>query len=687
MIPLRYPSTEKKDTAFHFFGTDVHDPYQWLENDNSSETLDWVEQQNTLTRSFLDNIPFRKAIRDRYAALFNFEKVGIPYKAGNYFFIFKNSGLEPQGKYFVREGLQGDDRVFLDVNALSADGSVAAELLGDDEQHRYMAVTVNESGSDWGRIWVYDIATGKKLNDELRWIKFSGAAWYGDGFFYSRYPEPKKGEEFSGNNRHHMVYYHKLGTDQQEDVLIYTNADRPDFYHNSFISENKRYLFVIAAPGTDGFEVYYRDLKSNDAHFHPLFSDLKYHTVPIDVNEDGTILALTDVDAPKYRLVLVDPAQPEPNAWKEIIPEDKEHLLQSVSTAGDYLFAGYLEAANTRFYRIGRDGSNRTAIGLPDLTGSASGFSAHRNEDYCFYAFTSFTYPGVIYKYDLKTNTSEVFYSPKTLFNPADFVSKQVTYKSKDGTLVPMFIVHHKNRVAGKAAPTLLYGYGGFNVPLTPAFSTSRLILLEQGGVFAMPNLRGGGEFGEDWHKAGMLDKKQNVFDDFIAAAEYLITEGYCTKELLAIEGGSNGGLLVGACMTQRPDLFTVCFPAVGVMDMLRFHHFTVGKGWIPEYGCADRSKEEFENLFSYSPYHQLKDGTAYPSTMIMTADHDDRVVPAHSFKFAARGQACQTSDAPFLIRIQKSAGHGAGASTEKIIEEQTDKWTFFFHCLGFNYR
>lgn len=681
-----YPITEKRDSQLNFHGTPVHDPYLWLENDTSAETADWVNRQNQLTRGYLDSIPFRNAIKSRYTELFNFEKVGAPIKAGDYYFIYKNSGLEPQGKYFVRKGLEGTDELFLDINALSPDGTVSASLLGDDDTHTYMAVSVSESGSDWSRIVVYNIATKQRTTDELRWVKFSGATWYKDGFFYSRYPEPSKGEELSGNNRYHMVYYHKLGTPQSEDALVYRDDKRPDLYHYVMLSENEQYLFLVAAPGTDGYEVMYKNPADAAAPFKPLFMDVRYHTLPIDANDDGTLLVLTDVNAPRYRLVQVDPAQPQPENWKEIIPEHPKHLLQSVSTGGALLFANYLESASTHIYRMNRDGSDKTEIQLPDKTGTADGFGGKKEDTFCFYSFTGFTYPGVIYRYDFATGTSTVYYTPKVLFKPEDYESKQVMYSSKDGTQVPMFIVHKKGIPLDGKRPTLLYGYGGFNVPLTPGFSTSRMVLLEEGGVFAMPNLRGGGEFGEEWHKAGMLDKKQNVFDDFIAAAEYLIQQGYTDTQHLAVEGGSNGGLLVGACMTQRPDLFRVCFPAVGVLDMLRYHLFTVGKGWIPEYGCADSSKVVFDYLYAYSPYHQLKKGTAYPATLIFTADHDDRVVPAHSFKFAARAQEYHSGKEPMLIRIEKSAGHGAGKSTEQIIEEQTDKWAFFFYTITGKY-
>ncbi len=677
-----YPTTEKIETTNEYFGTVVSDPYQWLENDTSAKTEAWVDEQIALTRSYLDSIPFRQKLANRFREIYNYEKVGSPMKAGEYYFIYKNSGLEPQGKYFVRKGLQGTDELFLDINTLAEGGLASASLLGTDDDNRYMAVSINEAGSDWSRIEVYDIATKKKMDDVLKWVKFSGASWYGDGFFYSRYPEPAKGTELSGDNKNHQVYYHKLGTPQSQDELVYSDSKRPDLYHNVYLTEDKKFLFLIAAPGTDTYEVWYKNPADKSAKFKPLFTDPKYHTSPIETTAEGNILVLTDVDAPNYRLVEVNPSQPEPQHWKDIIPQTG-NLLQGVTTCGNQLFANYLDKANTRIIRYNFDGSGQQEITLPDHTGSADGFSGKKDDQFCFYSFTSFTYPGVLFKYDLTTGQSEEYYRANVKFDPTAYESKQVMYKSKDGTEVPMFIVHKKGMTMDGQNPTILYSYGGFSIPMRPSFSTSRIMLLENGGVYAMPCIRGGNEFGEEWHKAGMLSNKQNVFDDFIAAAEYLIAQGYTSSEKIAIEGGSNGGLLVGACMTQRPELFKVAIPAVGVMDMLRFHKFTVGKGWIPEYGCAENSKEEFDNLYRYSPYHNLKPNTSYPATLVMTADHDDRVVPAHSFKFAARLQEYQQGDNPVLIRIAKSAGHGSGKSTDQFIEEIADRLAFFFYNVG----
>lgn len=678
----KYPETKKVEQQLDFFGTTVSDPYIWLENDTSAETGAWVDAQIAVTRNYLDSIPYRDKIAARFRDLFNFEKVGAPMKAGDYYFIFKNSGLEPQGKYFVRKGLEGTDELFLDINTIAENGLASASLLGADDQNRYMAVNVNQAGSDWSTIEVYDIATKQKMSDKLEWVKFSGAAWYGDGFYYSRYPQPAKGMELSGDNKNHMVYYHKIGTPQAADELVYSDPARQDMYHNVYLTEDKKYLFLVAAPGTDTYEVWYKNPAEKTAKFKPLFTDMNHKSSPIESTEDGMLIVRTDVGSANSRLVLVDPAQPDPANWKEIVAPT-ENLLQNASTGGGVIFLEYLDKANTRIFRCNYDGSDLKEIPMPDKTGSAGGFGGKKDEKICFYSFTSFTYPSVIFKYDIDANQSTEYYRINVKFNPSDYESKQVMYKSKDGTDVPMFIVHKKGLKLDGKNPAWLYSYGGFSVPMQPGFSSSRIILLENGAVFAMPCIRGGNEFGEDWHKGGMLDKKQNVFDDFISAAEYLIKEGYTSNELLAIEGGSNGGLLVGACMTQRPELFKVAIPQVGVLDMLRFHKFTVGKGWIPEYGCADSSKTQFEYLFKYSPYHNLKKGTKYPATMVMTADHDDRVVPAHSFKFVARLQEYHQGEQPVLIRIEKSAGHGAGMSTDQVIESIADKYAFFFYNIG----
>ena len=678
-----YPETRKDASVIDdYAGTKVADPYRWLEDDNAEETKSWVGAQNEVTQDYLDKISFRQNIRDRYEELFNYPKLSSPFKAGDYYFFYKNDGLQNQSVIYRQKGFDGSPEVFLDPNALNAEGTTSIGLTGFSASDKYVAYSRSDAGSDWQNIMVKEVATGKELSDTLRWVKFSGASWVGDkGFFYSRYPAPKEGAELSGNNQFHSVYYHALGTDQAADKLIWEDRDKPYMYHFGGVTEDERYFVMYAAPGTDGYATYLLDLEKPIGSAKPqlLFEGYKNKSTIVD-HADGKLLVMTDLDAPNYRLVRVDPNTPSPENWTDVLAE-RAHLLESVSTAGGGLTATYLEKAANQVYRFAYDGNNEQKVSLPGI-GSVGGFGGKKADTETFYTFTSFVYPPTIFKYDWASGESEIFYETELKFNPADYVEKQVMYESKDGTPVSMFIVHKKGLAMDSLRPTYLYAYGGFNVSLSPSFSTSRLLLLENGGVYAMPNLRGGGEYGEEWHKGGMLKNKQNVFDDFIAAAEYLIAEGYTSSEKLAIAGGSNGGLLVGACMTQRPELYAAAFPAVGVMDMLRYHKFTVGKGWIPEYGSAD-DPEMFPVLKAYSPLHNLKEGTTYPSTMVTTADHDDRVVPAHSFKFAARLQETHAGDNPVLIRIETNAGHGAGKPTSKIIDEQADLWSFFFQEVG----
>jgi prolyl oligopeptidase len=675
-IPVTYPKTATEDVMDDYFGTSVADPYRWLENDTAANTEAWVKEQNVVTQGYLDKIPFRKAVRDRFEELFNYPKYGAPYQVGEYYFFSKNDGLQNQSVLYRQKGLDGAPEVFIDPNKLSEKGTAAISIVGVSGDDKYMTIARSDAGSDWSEIQVYEVATMKQMPDVLKWVKFSGGAWYKDGFFYSRYPEPAKGTELSGNNMNHWVYYHKLGTPQSADKLIYKDEKNPSYYHNAQVSEDEKQLFIYAAPGTNGYAVLHKDL-STDGPIKTLFAGYDNKTSIVHTIGNKA-LALTDIDAPNYRLVEVDLAKPDKAGWKEIIPTS-ENLLEGCSTGGGKLYASYLEKATNRIYEMNYDGSAKKPLSLPGVgtAGAPGGKESHKT---LFYNFTSFLYPPTIFKYEVATGQSSIFQETKLKFNPADYEEKQVTYNSKDGTPVTMFVVHKKGLKMDGNNPCYLYSYGGFNISLTPSFSTSRILLLENGGVFAMPNLRGGGEYGEEWHKAGMLMKKQNVFDDFIAAAEYLIAQQYTSKEKIGIGGGSNGGLLVGACMTQRPDLFKVALPAVGVMDMLRYHKFTVGKGWIPEYGSSEESAEMFNYLKGYSPLHNLKPGTAYPATMITTADHDDRVVPAHSFKFAAALQAAHKGDNPVLIRIETDAGHGAGKPTSKVIDEVADIYSFFFY-------
>jgi len=676
MEALTYPDT-RRDTSIvdDYNGTPITDEYRWLEIDTSDEVKTWVKDQNEVSFGYLESIPYREAIRERYEELFNYVKLSSPYKIGDYYFFSKNDGLQNQSVIFYQKGLDGEPEVFIDPNALSADGTVSINLLGFSADDKYVAYAQSSAGSDWQEIHVMELSTKKKMPEVLKWVKFSGASWDDNGFFYSRYPAPSDGLELSAKNEYHAVYYHKLGTDQSEDKKVFGNDSEPLIYHFCGVTESKDYLVLYASTGTDGFETYYKNLKE-DGPITPLFKGFKNKSSVID-NIGDHFLVMTDIDAPKYRLIDVDLKSPAKKSWKEVIPETDD-LLQGVNTGAGKLWANYLKDVTTRIYSYNLDGSNKKEIKLPGL-GTAGGFGGRKTDKEFFYSFSSFTIPNTIYKYDVDTDTSTEFFEADLKFTPSDYVEKQVFYTSKDGTKVPMFIVHKKGLELDGNNPTYLYAYGGFNVNLTPSFSTSRIILLENGGVFAMPNLRGGGEYGEEWHKAGMLHNKQNVFDDFIAAGEYLISEKYTSKEKLAIAGGSNGGLLVGAAMTQRPELFAATFPAVGVMDMLRYHKFTVGWGWVPEYGSSD-DPEHFDNLLSYSPLHNLKEGVEYPATMITTADHDDRVVPAHSFKFGAKLQEVHKGKNPVILRIAVDAGHGAGKPTSKVIEEEADRWSFFFY-------
>ncbi|GAB4256447.1 MAG: prolyl oligopeptidase family serine peptidase [Saprospiraceae bacterium] len=675
-IPVTYPETAEQDVVDEYFGEKVPDPYRWLEVDTAAAVEEWVKAENEVTFGYLEKIPFREDVRERYEELFNYPKFSAPFQVGEYYFFSKNDGLQNQSVIYRQKGLDGKPEVFIDPNAISPDGTTSINIIGVSDDNKYVAVSRQDAGSDWQQIHVYEVESVNKLPDELKWVKFSGASFWKDGFFYSRYPEPAPGTELSGNNLFHSIYYHKLGDPQENDKLIFMDEANPTYYHFGGVTEDGRYFVLYQAPGTDGYATLYKDLEA-DSEFVTLFEGYSNKSSVVH-NIGSKFLVLTDIDAPNYRLIEVDINDPSPANWKDVIPES-ENLLQAVNTGGGKLFANYLEKATDRIYQMEYDGSGKKEIKLPGV-GSANAPGGREEYKTLFYSFTSFLYPPSIFKYDVETGESSLFQETKLKFNPEEYVEKQVTYKSKDGTEVTMFLVHKKDLPMDGLNPCLLYGYGGFNISLTPSFSTSRIMLLENGGVFAMPNLRGGGEYGEKWHQDGMLMKKQNVFDDFIAAAEYLIAEGYTSKEKLAIQGGSNGGLLVGACMTQRPDLFAVALPAVGVMDMLRYHKFTVGKGWIPEYGSSEESEEMFRYLLSYSPYHNLKPGTEYPATLVTTADHDDRVVPAHSFKFAAKLQKCQAGDKPVLIRIETDAGHGAGKPTSKIIDEQADIYSFLFY-------
>lgn len=680
IMVLPYPNTHKEGVVNDYFGTQVADPYQWLENDTATEVIQWVKEQNKVTTNYLEQIPYREQIKKRLTEIWNFPKYSSPFKEGEWYYFFKNSGLENQSILYRQKGLNGEPEVFLDPNKLSADGTASLASFTFSKDHKYCAIGIAQSGSDWNELFVMDVATKQKTTDVIKWVKFSGATWYKNGFYYSRYDEPKKGKEFSNQNEYMKIYYHTLGLDQTKDVLVYEDKAHPLRYFNAGITEDERFMFINISEGTSGNEVLIKDLSKNEKTFSLLFKGFENNYSIVD-NKGDRILATTDKGAAKYKLIEVDPTQPAEKNWKTIIAESDD-LLEGVSYWGGKLFASYLKDASTRLYKFNGDGSGKEEIQLPGI-GTASAIGGKKDDTETFYTFSSFTNPGEIYKYDLTTGKSELFRKTEVNFNAADFETKQVFYTSKDGTKVPLFIMHKKGLKLDGTNPTLLYGYGGFNISLTPSFSVSRIMFLEQGGVYAIATLRGGGEYGEDWHKAGMLEKKQNVFDDFISAAEFLISEKYTSSSKLAIHGGSNGGLLVGACMTQRPELFKVAIPAVGVLDMLKYHKFTIGWGWAVEYGSSEK-KEQFDYLIKYSPLHNVKEGVNYPATMIMTADHDDRVVPAHSFKFAAELQSKQQKDGnPTLIRIDSKAGHGAGKPTTKLIEDAADMWSFVLWNLN----
>ena len=679
---LTYPVSATVDQTDSYHGKTIADPYRWLEDPHSDETKAWVAAQNQVTFGYLEQIPARETLKQRLTQLWNYEKFGTPFRKGDRYFYFKNDGLQNQSILYTLPSLEAEPQVLLDPNQLSADGTIALAGLAISEDAKLMAYGLSTAGSDWNEWKVRDVETGEDLPDRIQWVKFSGADWTldGEGFFYSRYDEPNQATQLEDINYYQKLYYHRLGTVQAEDILIYDRPDQKEWGFGGSVTEDGRYLIISVWKGTDSKNlVFYKDLTAPDSPVVELIDRFEASYSFID-NEGSTFWIQTDLDAPRRRVVAIDLSQPDKSHWREVIPQAPE-TLQGVGLLNHQFVASYLKDAHTQVKIFDLEGRFDREVELPGL-GSAGGFGGKRDDTETFYSFTSFTVPTTIYRYSMATGESSVFRQPTVDFDPTGYETQQVFYTSKDGVSVPMFIVHKKGIVLDGTNPTYLYGYGGFNISLTPAFATSNLAWLELGGVYVMANLRGGGEYGEDWHQAGMKQLKQTVFNDFIAAAEWLIAEGYTSPAKLAIAGGSNGGLLVGACMTQRPDLFGAALPAVGVMDMLRFHKFTIGWAWTAEYGSPD-NPEEFAAIYAYSPLHNLKAGTAYPATMITTADHDDRVVPAHSFKFAAALQAAHSGDAPVLIRIETKAGHGAGKPTAKVIEEASDRWAFLVRVLG----
>lgn len=674
---LSYPETKKTEQTDVYFGTSVADPYRWLEDDNAEDTKAWVEAQNQVTAAYLEQIPYRQALFGRLEELVNYERVSAPEQAGDYYIYERNDGTQNQSVYYIRKGLEGEAAVLLDPNTLSEDGTVAVSGMSISHDHKYLAYQISRSGSDWREIQVMDLQNRSMLEDKLDWVKFSNMSWRGDGFYYNRYDAPSEGDELKSANTNMKVYFHKLGTSQDEDVLVYEDPENPGHFFGVDVSEDERYLILFIAEGTSGNKIRIKDLEA-DSDFVTIVDDFENDNSIVG-NTGGTFYMQTSIDAPNNRLVSFSLEQP--TTWSDLIPESEEVL--SVSQAGGKFFARYLKDARTVVYQHALDGTREFEVALPGV-GSATGFNGSSEAKTLFYTFSSFTVPGTVYQYDIASGESSVFFEPTLPFDASQFEAKQVFYSSKDGTRVAMFIVSKKGIELNGQNPAILYGYGGFNISLTPRFSSSLIAWLENGGIFASANLRGGGEYGGNWHEAGTKMQKQNVFDDCIAAGEYLIAEGYTSKDMLAVNGRSNGGLLVGAVMTQRPDLFAVALPGVGVLDMLRYQNFTIGAAWASDYGTSADSKEMFEYLYGYSPLHNINQGTKYPATMVITADHDDRVVPAHSFKFGATLQEMQTGSAPVIIRIETKAGHGAGVPIAKRLQETTDMYAFAWYNMGY---
>ena len=681
---IQYPVAEMQDVTDDYFGTVVSDPYRWMEDDTSEAVADWVEAENKITNEYLSKIPFRNKLKQRLTELTDYEKIGVPFKnkkSGRYYF-YKNDGLQNQSVLYEKTTLDGEASVLLDPNKLSDDGTVALSGISFSNDGKYLAYTISRSGSDWREVFVMDLSTKQLIPDHIKWAKFAGARWHGDGFYYSAYDAPEEGKEYSSINENHKIYYHKLGTEQKDDVLVYENKKYPKRFYSAWVDEDEKAMFVFESGEGRGNNLFIKDLRKPNASFTQITEDFNYRYTPLEVIGE-TVYIYTNYNAPKYRLMKTTLSKPELKHWTDVVPES-DNVLNRVSFIGGKMILSYTKDASDHAYVYSMDGKLENEVTLPTF-GSVS-FSGDKGDKEAFYSFTSFTFPSTIYKYDIENNQSEKYLAPNVKFNADDFVTEQVFYPSKDGTKIPMFITYKKGLQRDGKNPVYLYAYGGFNISLLPSFATDRIPFIENGGIYAQANLRGGGEYGVDWHIAGTKMQKQNVFDDFISAAEYLIKENYTTNEKICISGRSNGGLLVGAVVNQRPDLFKVALPAVGVMDMLRYHKFTIGWNWASDYGTSEDSKEMFESLKGYSPLHTIKnDGTPYPAILVTTADHDDRVVPAHSFKYAAALQAANTGDAPKLIRIDTKAGHGSGKPIGKLLEEQADIYSFVMYNLGMN--
>ncbi|MEB8328343.1 prolyl oligopeptidase family serine peptidase [Flavobacteriaceae bacterium KMM 6897] len=679
-ISVNYPTTKKVDTTNTYFGTEVKDPYRWLEDDRSAETEAWVTAQNTATFGYLEKIPFRQDLKNRLEKLWNYEKLGSPFNEGDYTYFYKNDGLQNQYVVYRKKG-DGEAEIFLNPNTFSEDGTTSLAGLNFTKDGSLAAYSISEGGSDWRKVIIMNAVTKERVEDTLVDIKFSGVSWKGnDGFYYSSYDKPK-GSELSAKTDQHKLYYHKLGTPQKKDQLVYGGTpEEKHRYISGSVTEDQHYLFIYPRTSTSGNKLLMKDLTKPNSKIITILDHTDTDSYVIE-NVGSKLYIMTNMDAPNQKIVTVNATDPIPGNWKDFISETENVL--SPSTGGGFFFAEYMVDAISKVYQYDYNGKMIREVKLPGL-GSASGFGGKKEDKEFYFSFTNYNTPGSSYKYNVETGEYTQYWKPEIDFNPNDYESKQVFYTSKDGTKVPMIITYKKGLELNGKNPTILYGYGGFNISLTPSFSIVNAVWMEQGGVYAVPNLRGGGEYGKKWHDAGIKTKKQNVFDDFIAAAEYLIENKYTSSDYLAIRGGSNGGLLVGATMTQRPDLMKVALPAVGVLDMLRYHTFTSGAGWAYDYGTSEDDKEMFEYLIGYSPVHNVKKGVSYPATLVTTGDHDDRVVPAHSFKFAAELQENQSGDNPTLIRIETNAGHGAGTPVSKTIEQYADIFGFTLYNMGF---
>lgn len=676
---IQYPKAKKISHIDDYHGNKIEDPYRWLEDTNSDETKQWIEQENKLTNEYLSKIPYRNSLKNRLTELMNYERYSAPLKVGEYYIFSKNDGLQEQNVIYIQKGLDGTPEILIDPNKFSEDGSVSLAGIFFSNDNKYLSYGLSKGGSDWREFYIMDLSTKKILDDKIQWSKFTGNAWYKDGFFYGKYDEPKAGEELKQSNEFQKLYYHKIGTPQAQDLLILEDKQNPKRLFEANVTDDEKYLIISVAEGSSSYNLLWYKNLLDDGPIVKLIDNFEAEYNAVD-NIDDKLLVVTNYEAPNYKLILIDLKNPSKDNWETIIPESK-NVIQNVSHIGSKLIVTFIKDATSKISVYNENGKYLYDINLPTL-GTVSGFGGKNKDTETFYTFTSFTYPPTIYRYDIINNKSELFRKSNVKFDMTAYETKQIFYESKDGTKVPLFIVHKKGLKLDGNNPTLLYAYGGFNISQQPSFSVLRIPLLENNFVFALACIRGGGEYGEEWHKAGMLSKKQNVFDDFISAAEWLIENKYTSPNKLSIQGASNGGLLIGAVINQRPELFKVAFPMVGVMDMLRFHKFTIGWAWVSEYGSSD-NPEQFNYLIKYSPLHNIKKGVDYPATMVTTADHDDRVFPAHSFKYIATLQEKNSSKNPALIRIETKVGHGAGTSTSKSIELYTDLWSFMFYNLG----